>query len=89
MYQKLVGYKLLDFISPEGKQIKGKKLYLLTPEPGEDIVGDECDILFVRDDFKTPPLKPGMMLDIDYTRKGRVVEITTASTAKQLNISTQ
>lgn len=80
----VLGWKTLDFTS-DGQQIKGTNIYTSFPEKG--VEGEMCDKMFIRPDIPLPTLKPGMVLDISYNRKGKPERIEAVPSTKQLNLS--
>ena len=74
--EKLVGFRKLDFLDENGSPVKGTQLFTTYPEDG--VIGEMSGKIFVRDGMELPSLTPGMMLDITYNRKGRVVAVKAA-----------
>lgn len=73
MNHRLLGFRELDFKSDRGEAIKGTQLFVGFDENG--VTGQAVDKLFVRDGLDLPELTPGMVLDVQYNRKGRVVAV--------------
>lgn len=74
--EKLHGFKPLEFPDEKGNLVKGTNLFTSYPEDG--VIGEACGKLFIRDGMELPPLTVGMMLDITYNRKGKVVAVKAA-----------
>lgn len=74
--ETLLGYKVVDFIDDGGKPVKGVNLF--TSFPDDEVIGEACGKLFIREGFDLPSLTPGMQLEVVYNRKGRPVSIAAA-----------
>lgn len=69
----LCGFRQLDFQSDTGP-VKGTQLFCSFSEDG--IIGERTERFFIRDgSCSIPALKPGMMIDLSFDRKGKVEHI--------------
>ena len=75
---ELLGFRHLDFSTDDGSSVKGDQLFVAFAEDG--VTGRMADKLFIRDGIALPALTPGMMLDISFNRKGRVISVKAATT---------
>lgn len=80
-----LGRKSIDFVTPDGKHVRGVQLHWAFPEDGVD--GEAVECVFLRDGTSLPPAKPGQTIQVEYNRKGRVVSVTAVS-GKQINFNT-
>jgi len=79
MEMNLVGFRKLDFTTDDGT-VKGTQLFVSNEEEG--VTGLMTDKLFIRDGMELPALTVGMMLDVGFNRKGKVVAVKVAGPAK-------
>lgn len=75
---ELLGFRHLDFSTDDGSSVKGDQLFVAFAEDG--VTGRMADKLFIRDGIALPTLTPGMMLDIGFNHKGRVISVKAATT---------
>ncbi len=88
MNVRLLGYKDVDFVSRDGKQVKGKKIY--TASKDEGVVGEMSDSFFLADGFELPALRIGQELTISFNRHGKPEQITALpEPQKAININKQ
>lgn len=78
MLYRLLGYRTISF-TPDGggNPISGTQCFVSAPDNG--VVGEAADKFFVRADMELPTLTVGMMLDVEFNRKGRLVAIKAAA----------
>ncbi len=77
MDMKLLGYRKLDFIPDGGEAVKGTQFFMGWEEDG--VTGLMTDKLFIRDGMELPALALGMMLDVQFNRRGKVVAVKTTA----------
>lgn len=77
MDMTLRGYRKLDFTPDSGDAVKGTQLFTSYTEDG--VTGEMTGKFFIRDSIALPALTPGMMLDIGFNHKGRVISVKAAS----------
>lgn len=80
MLMKLEGFQKMDFTTDDGDHIKGHQLFMTWDEDG--VSGRMAGKQFIRDGMELPALTIGMTLDVEFNRKGKVVAVKTAATAK-------
>jgi hypothetical protein len=74
MLVRLEGYSKLDFVSDDGKAIKGHSLFVTLKDP--QVEGNAVAKLFVADGIAIPEtLTPGGTLDVQFNNKGKVVSV--------------
>ncbi len=77
MFLKLFGFRKLDFVPDGGEAVKGNQLFVGWEEDG--VTGMMTDKLFIRDGLELPTLAPGMMLDVQFNRRGKVIAVKAAT----------
>lgn len=71
---RYLGHSPVDFVSSDGKPVKGINLYISFPD--ENVVGEKCERFFVKSSIEIPAqLKIGDMLEIEFDHKGKVRSI--------------
>jgi hypothetical protein len=70
----LRGHKQLDFISNDGKPVKGTKVF--TSFSSNGITGEETASFFISADKTLPKLVVGSTYAADFDNKGKLLSIT-------------
>lgn len=83
MKATLLGTRNLNFSTNE-QTVKGTQLFISFPDDNVD--GEMCDKLFIREDFLLPSLKPGDVVEISFNRRGKPESINVIS-PKKININ--
>ena len=74
MLYTILGFRELDFIASDGKQVIGTQFFGKFKDP--DVIGEKTDKLFVRPEIDLPPnLKVGDIIDVSYNNRGKVESI--------------
>lgn len=70
MTVNFVGSQKLDFISSDGKQIKGTNLYVTYPANG--VEGLKTDKFFLKNEIALPDFKANEKLEVYFNQRGKV-----------------
>lgn len=72
---RYLGHLPVDFVSADGKSVKGNNLYISFPD--ENVIGEKCERFFAKSSVELPAqLKMGDMLVIEFDHKGKIRSIT-------------
>lgn len=83
MNVRLLGWKRMDFVSRDGKPVKGTKIYASFKD--ESVTGEMCEAFFLPAGFEVPPLTVGQGLAVSFNRHGKPEQIT-ALPEKTINL---
>ena len=72
----LKGFKTLDFVSNDGKKIKGTKLYV--SYPGSGVTGEETASFFVPAEKQLPKITIGGNYQADFDNKCKFLGLSEA-----------
>ncbi len=78
MLAKLLGSQKFDFISSDGKSVKGTSIFISYPD--ENVVGLRCERMFINDSIQLPELTPGSEISLTFNRKGKVETVSARTT---------
>lgn len=73
----VIGYQNVDFTAPDGKVIKGIRLYLTVPaDPDRGAFGDVCSTQFIPNRIAYTPMV-GDRIRLSFNRYGKVQSVET------------
>lgn len=85
MQVNFLGRKRLDFVSNDGKTVRGEQLFFSYPEA--DVIGERADKLFIPDGFPLPEMTPGDTLEVSFNNRGKPEKIEVVSAKKTINLN--
>ena len=85
MQVNFLGRKFLDFITNDGKTVRGEQLFISYPETG--VIGERTDKLFIPDGFPLQDMTPGDALEVSFNNRGKPEKIEVVSAKKTINLN--